>query len=420
MASVVSEASVQAVSIVPSLLERFRQKVANATRCKVVPLAMALGLTMAPACTDKPVQESFVNPNSGMPDATLSKPADTAAVAPVSQSPAQGDNPGLPANVIAQFNASATTPVAETTPVVTQAPEITPNHQPPAWAKGLSGRTARSVLAFSDFVRNTQAEQMKLPENERVLPNETVDIDPVTPVTPDGQGLDQLVNTGSRLPKLSFEQVTGYKTLTPENYTQVVEKLFDTSDIEVWLTHSDGTSMSPEEKNDYKIYMEARKNAWLAKPAEFEKAGKQATIAKWYELFNEFNEKAIYPSREISRRMLVGTNSMAVAMEKYPTLSDEQLKNFDPKNATEREKDLADNYTTQMAEILLMTDPEARMVKITRKNTDGDTLKYMVPSDEAFWKVLHFPGGVQTAQVAMNNWYEQQVKSYAVHSHITK
>gem|GEM_PF-6571329 len=90
----------------------------------------------------------------------------------------------------------------------------------------------------------------------------------VDPVSPNGGGLDGLINGGSKLPKQSFEAVTKASTLTRENYAQVVEALFDPSDVGLWMGGDE------KEKTNYTGSLTSQKNRWLKKVTELETSGK--------------------------------------------------------------------------------------------------------------------------------------------------
>lgn len=202
-----------------------------------------------------------------------------------------------------------------------------------------------------------------------------VRIDPVTPISPDGTGLNQLVNTGSKLPKKTFAEVANASALTSENYASVVEKLFNPADIDVWLTKPDGSPMSAQEKADYKESLEATKKRWLAKLPELSNAGKQELINRWFTLFNVLATKPIHGSREEYRRGLIAANSIA----NWSSV------------ATDKQRLFAPATTTQAAEYILMTDPHAKMVKIERNFKEPEkpifSLKYLIASDESLKKI---------------------------------
>jgi hypothetical protein len=106
-------------------------------------------------------------------------------------------------------------------------------------------------------------------------------------------------------------EVADVSTLTNENYATVVEKLFNPADIDIWLTKTDGSPMSAQEKADYKESLEATKKRWLAKLPELSSTGKQETINRWFTLFNVLATKPVHGSREEYRRGLIAANSMA-------------------------------------------------------------------------------------------------------------
>lgn len=76
--------------------------------------------------------------------------------------------------------------------------------------------------------------------------------------------ISQLVNDGNRVPTVNI-----YKPLTPDNYVQVVEELFDTTDIDVWLRNPDWSELSKEQKNKYIATMQYEKKKYLKKFDEF-------------------------------------------------------------------------------------------------------------------------------------------------------
>ncbi len=265
-------------------------------------------------------------------------------------------------------------------------------------ASGFSGPSAEWVLALSNFVREKQA-------SGGLAPTEAVSITTVVPLSPDGKGLDQLVNTGSKLPKKTFAEVADTSTLTSENYATVVEKLFDPADIDIWLTKPDGSPMSAQEKADYKESLEATKKRWLAKLPEFSTAGKQEIINRWFTLFNALATNPVHGSREEYRRWLIAANSIA----NYSSISPDKQKIFAPATVT------------QAAEYVLMTDPRTQMVKIERSFNEPwkpvFTLKYLVASDESL-KKIGFTEGTQATQVALQGWNQDQSKIYESYSKI--
>lgn len=282
--------------------------------------------------------------------------------------------------------------VAGSAPAMAEAPQ---NPVSLLESKGFSKESMKGVLALSNFTREQEAKS-------GLAPTEIVDIKSVTPISPDGTGLDQLVNTGSKLPKKTFAEVTKASALDAANYNAVVEVLFNPADIDVWLTKPDGTQMNAQEKADYKEALANTKARWLAKLPELVSTGKQDVVTRWFALFNTLAAKPVHGSREEYRRGLIAANSMAG----YSALT------------PERQKALSSVTVTQTAEYVLMTDPKAQMIKIERNFKEPEkqfTLKYLVPSDESV-KKAGFPEGAQAISYAFGKINEEQVKTYDLHA----
>lgn len=357
----------------------------------------------------------------------------------------------------------------DSAPTVTTAISTTPDKAPsgrPAWAEGIRYKgTADGVLAFKQFndEKTNNPEVIVTPsETIQIKPNETVNIQLLSPVTSDGKGLEQLANTGTLLTKQTFEKVTHQDSLTEANYkTEVVPALYDMSDIETWLTNSDGTPMDADGFAGYKKKMGIVKNNWLGKLDEYKQAGKQKLIDRWLSLYNEYLPKVIHGSREEYRRLLTATNALALAQEEYTnavpnfnarvipggngkTIDDvlgelrnlnekkNSARNTEEKLAIEEEKkglwndlearyDSAVRYTAPIGELILITYDKSALIKLTRQDTKtGDTLKYIIPSDRDMEEWLHFKPGIYTTQHALAWWNAQQEKAYVDYVDNTK
>lgn len=265
-------------------------------------------------------------------------------------------------------------------------------------SKGFSRESIQSIRALSDFVREKEV-------SGGLAPTESVSIITIDPLSTDGKGLENLVNTGSKLEKKSFEQVTKESTLTQANYAKAIEALFDSSDIDTWLTRADGSEMSEKEKSDYRESLAAAKVRWSAKLPELLLAGKQEVVAKWFDFSNALIKNPIHGSREEFRRGIIASLSMA----SFVSMTPEQKKKF------------AATTITQAAEYILMTDPKAQMIKIERSfKEEGKkefTLKYLVPSDDSM-KKTGFEEGIQAANFAFQSWNEDQAKKFASYKEI--
>ncbi|MDP2103996.1 MAG: hypothetical protein Q8K26_03685, partial [Candidatus Gracilibacteria bacterium] len=253
-------------------------------------------------------------------------------------------------------------------------------------SKGFAQSNINIVRDISDMIRKGKDVGL-------LQPGEYIGVVTVDPVSPNGGGLDGLINGGSKLPKQSFEAVTKASTLTRENYAQVVEALFDPSDVGLWMGGDE------KEKTNYTGSLTSQKNRWLKKITELETSGKGDIITEWFDRFNALTKNIIHGSREEFRRGFIASLSMA----QYGSADDKT------------KKDMAPLVATQSGEYILMTNPGANLIKVEQSYTNATgngmaTLMYLIPSDTDLDR-LNFSTGKQAVAQTFETWRTRQVKT---------
>ena len=175
--------------------------------------------------------------------------------------------------------------------------------------------------------------------------------------------VSQLVNDGNRVPTVNI-----YKPLTQDNYTQIVEELFDTKDINDWLINPDGSELNKEQKEKYIAVMKYEKNKYLKKIDDFRKIGWEEAVAMFLDLYNKWAVKLSRQGREFLRRLFVASSS--IVFYKYTTDNMKML--------------TIGNTVSQAWEYIILTSNwKVPVVKAQIQIDTKTSRKYLLPSDQA-------------------------------------
>ena len=178
-----------------------------------------------------------------------------------------------------------------------------------------------------------------------------------------------ILNNGNLLKERSLAEITGQTELTEANYLQVLQALYDTTDVDTWLQrkwqiNADGsTKLAPiadlqKYNDDLKEY-----RRWLSLDLEDyttkfnERNSTQENRARFENTLKYFNNGAktiISPNREFFRRLLVASRSISVVESMFVTPAPP---NETPDQNTKRElrkSNAVFNATTQISEYLLL------------------------------------------------------------------
>lgn len=163
--------------------------------------------------------------------------------------------------------------------------------------------------------------------------------------------LRALVNDGRLLPEKSFAALTGQGNLTPENYPQVVGKLFAGDDVDLWLRQDGGEKYGPEEMAAYKKELAGLEAKFAQRQLNTIKkiAGaeqEQQALARGFALFNSSAPLLAHQSRETYRRLLVAIFGAVVPAE------------YQSNPKIQHNTALA--LSTQLAELYLLLAPPAQ------------------------------------------------------------
>jgi len=174
--------------------------------------------------------------------------------------------------------------------------------------------------------------------------------------------ISQLVNDGNKIPAVNI-----YKPLTPDNYTQVVEELFDTTDIDGWLSNPDGSELTKEQKDKYIATMTYEKKKYLKKLNEFRSEFWNEAIKMFLSLYNKWAIKLSHQGREYLRRLFVA--AFSITFFRY---TNDNMRTL-----------AAWNTATQAWEyIILISNWRVTLAKVQIQKDTKTSLKYILPPDK--------------------------------------
>lgn len=170
----------------------------------------------------------------------------------------------------------------------------------------------------------------------------------------------QLVNNWDLLPKSKL-----YKTLTKDNYSQIVTELFDISDTKKWLRNPDWSEFSKTQKVNYAEQMWIEAKRYQKKLDEFRTKFSDKAVEQFINLYNSWAAKMSNQSREELRRLLVAASSIVFFV------------NSDDNTRTK----YAWITATQLWEYIILTWWEGGFIvaKVMVWENTQDALKYLLP-----------------------------------------